>query len=78
VPSIMSSSPPESIGAASVEGTSPLRPPVNFGTVEAGHIYRSGYPQVDNFGYLKSLGLKTILSEPPAYHPIPFYAFEAS
>jgi hypothetical protein len=43
-----------------------LQPPVNFGTVEKGHIYRSGYPQVHNFGYLKSLGLKTILFDPTA------------
>lgn len=46
-----------------------LKPPVNFGTVEKRHIYRSGYPQVENFGYLKSLGLKTILFESPCLQP---------
>lgn len=38
-----------------------LQPPANFGVVEKSQIYRSSYPKVENFGYLESLVLKTIL-----------------
>ncbi|KAF2279669.1 protein-tyrosine phosphatase, partial [Westerdykella ornata] len=45
--------------------------PENFGTVVEGSIYRSNYPQEDNFPYLQSLGLRSILTlvttESPAY-----------
>jgi tyrosine-protein phosphatase SIW14 len=34
--------------------------PVNFGTVIPG-FYRSGYPQMEDYEYLGSLGLKTIV-----------------
>lgn len=34
--------------------------PVNFGTVIPG-VYRSGYPQTEDYEYLKTLGLKTVL-----------------
>jgi hypothetical protein len=34
--------------------------PVNFGTVIPG-FYRSGFPQTEDYEYLKSLGLKTIV-----------------
>ncbi len=34
--------------------------PVNFGTVIPG-FYRSGYPQTEDYEFLKSLGLKTIV-----------------
>ncbi|KAF2709281.1 hypothetical protein K504DRAFT_379312 [Pleomassaria siparia CBS 279.74] len=40
----------------------PLFPPLNYGTVERKAIYRSSYPQVENFEFLKSLRLKTILT----------------
>jgi len=36
-------------------------PPVNFGAVEIGNLYRSGYPQPPNYSFLESLKLKTIL-----------------
>lgn len=35
--------------------------PVNFGTVIPGLFYRSGYPQTEDYEFLKSLGLKTIM-----------------
>lgn len=38
-----------------------LIPPVNFGTVEKCRIYRSAYPTPDNFPFIKSLGITTIL-----------------
>ena len=37
------------------------RPPLNFGTVIPGKLYRSSYPLPENFGYLAELKLKTIL-----------------
>jgi tyrosine-protein phosphatase SIW14 len=38
-----------------------LIPPPNFGAVVPGSVYRSSYPQAENFEFLKSLGLKSIL-----------------
>lgn len=35
-------------------------PPINFGMVDVG-VYRSGFPNAANFGFLKSLGLRSIL-----------------
>lgn len=39
----------------------PLTPPTNFGAVIPGQIYRSSFPLPENFSFLKSLKLKTIL-----------------
>jgi len=39
----------------------PLLPPANFGAVVPGSIYRSSFPSAENFGFLESLKLKTIL-----------------
>jgi tyrosine-protein phosphatase SIW14 len=41
----------------------PTLPPINYGTVVKGSVYRSGYPAAENFKFLKGLGLKTIMSE---------------
>jgi hypothetical protein len=69
---------PKSIPVDCISAEPLLQPPVNFGTVEKQHIYRSGYPKVENFGYLKSLGLKTILFESPCLQlPIPAHASES-
>jgi hypothetical protein len=38
-----------------------LLPPANFGAVETNAIYRSSYPTEENYEFLKSLKLKTIL-----------------
>jgi tyrosine-protein phosphatase SIW14 len=35
--------------------------PINFGVVIPGTIYRSSFPEVNDFQYLGTLGLKTIL-----------------
>ncbi|KAH7125285.1 tyrosine phosphatase family-domain-containing protein [Dendryphion nanum] len=43
----------------------PVVPPINFGAVVEQSIYRSGYPQPENFGFLKSLKLKSILTLVP-------------
>jgi len=40
-------------------------PPVNFGMVTH-NLYRSSFPQKENFPYLRKLGLKSVL-----YHPVP-------
>ena len=37
-----------------------LFPPLNFGNVEA-NVYRSGFPTELNFGFLQSLGLRTVV-----------------
>ncbi|KAF2178136.1 hypothetical protein K469DRAFT_600653 [Zopfia rhizophila CBS 207.26] len=47
-----------------------LLPPTNFGAVVPGSIYRSSYPQPENFGFLKSLKLKTILTLVPEEVPL--------
>jgi len=39
----------------------PLAPPRNFGAVIPGQIYRGSFPIPENFSFLKSLKLKTIL-----------------
>lgn len=46
-----------------LQNTSQLtsRPPLNFGTVITGNLYRSSYPNPENFGYLAELKLRTIL-----------------
>lgn len=36
-------------------------PPANFALVGGGGVYRSSFPKVENFGYLRRLGLKSIL-----------------
>ncbi|KAF2266625.1 hypothetical protein CC78DRAFT_121044 [Lojkania enalia] len=42
-----------------------LIPPANFGAVVPGSIYRSSYPQEENYEFLESLKLKTILTLVP-------------
>jgi len=43
-------------------------PPVNFSLVAKG-VYRGSYPNVCNFSFLKSLGLKTVLFLGPEDYP---------
>lgn len=43
----------------------PFKPPANFGAVSNGSIFRSAYPAPENYGFLKSLKLKTILTLVP-------------
>ncbi|KAH7030520.1 tyrosine phosphatase family-domain-containing protein [Macrophomina phaseolina] len=52
---------------SSFEDRAPARltrftPPENFGTVIDGKIFRSSYPKEENYGYLQSLKLKSILT----------------
>jgi tyrosine-protein phosphatase SIW14 len=42
-----------------------LIPPSNYGAVLPGCIYRSSYPQEKNYGFLKDVGIKTILTLVP-------------
>lgn len=46
--------------AGRVDSEECLAPPANFAMVDYG-IYRSGFPEPANFGYLDSLGLRTIV-----------------
>ncbi|XP_022554938.2 tyrosine-protein phosphatase DSP5-like isoform X2 [Brassica napus] len=45
-----------------------LIPPKNFWKVEDG-IYRSGFPQLENFGFLSTLNLKSIIYLCPEPYP---------
>lgn len=36
-------------------------PPTNFGAVEPGCVYRSSYPELTNYNFILSLGIKTIM-----------------
>ncbi|KAF4624628.1 hypothetical protein G7Y89_g13539 [Cudoniella acicularis] len=49
--------------------------PLNFGIVVPGSIYRSSFPQTEDFQYLQSLGLKTIVSLVNKDFPPEFKAF---
>ncbi|KAF2635846.1 hypothetical protein P280DRAFT_460947 [Massarina eburnea CBS 473.64] len=42
-----------------------LFPPSNYGAVVPGSVYRSSYPQEKNYDFLKSLGVKTIITLVP-------------
>ncbi|KAF2004806.1 protein-tyrosine phosphatase, partial [Amniculicola lignicola CBS 123094] len=42
-----------------------LLPPANFGAVANGSVYRSSYPMEENYAFLKSLKLKTIITLVP-------------
>jgi tyrosine-protein phosphatase SIW14 len=44
----------------SSSGIDAYNPPDNFALV-AGMVYRSSFPKLQNFAYLKKLGLKSIL-----------------
>jgi len=48
--------------------------PLNFGVVIPG-VYRCGYPQADDLDFLKSLGLKTIVSLVQKEYPEGYQAF---
>ncbi|OCL03342.1 hypothetical protein AOQ84DRAFT_227528 [Glonium stellatum] len=54
-----------------------LIPPINFGAVVPGSVYRSSFPLPENFGFLKSLELKTILTLVPEKYPQPNVEFMA-
>ena len=45
-----------------------IAPPKNFWKVEDG-IYRSGFPQLENFGFLSTLNLKSIIYLCPEPYP---------
>lgn len=42
-----------------------LIPPSNYGAVLPGCIYRSSYPEEKNYGFIKDVGIKTILTLVP-------------
>lgn len=50
------------------EGEGCLVPPTNFSMVERG-IYRSGFPDSSNFGFLQTLNLKSIIYLCPEPYP---------
>lgn len=46
-----------------------LSPPLNYGAVIPGSIYRSSYPLPENFGFLGSLKIKSVLTLVPEKVP---------
>ncbi|KAF2085867.1 protein-tyrosine phosphatase, partial [Saccharata proteae CBS 121410] len=52
-----------------------MLPPSNFGAVIPGQIYRSSYPLEENFGFLKKLKLKSILTLVKETCPEPYVSF---
>jgi tyrosine-protein phosphatase SIW14 len=52
-----------------------LLPPDNFGAVIPGSVYRSSFPLPENFSFLKSLKLKTILTLVPKPFPDAYVEF---
>jgi hypothetical protein len=55
-----------------------LLPPTNFGAVIPGSVYRSSFPLPENFSFLRSLKLKTILTLVPEPFPDPYVEFMAA
>jgi len=60
---------------SSPERLQPLIPPSNYGAVLPGSIYRSGYPEEKNYGFIKDVGIKTILTLVPEPLTPEFQAF---
>lgn len=52
---------PRILRSMSVSINDGFAPPANFALVGGGGVYRSSFPRVENFGYLKRLGLKSVL-----------------
>lgn len=46
---------------AAIDGEIFFIPPLNFSMVDTG-VFRSGFPNVSNFSFLETLGLRSILS----------------
>ncbi|KAF2740858.1 hypothetical protein EJ04DRAFT_530984 [Polyplosphaeria fusca] len=55
----------------------PLLPPANFGAVVPNSVYRSSYPAAENYEFLKSLKLKTILTLVPEELSFDYLSFMA-
>ncbi|PVI07813.1 hypothetical protein DM02DRAFT_511545 [Periconia macrospinosa] len=52
-----------------------LFPPPNYGTVIPGAVFRSSYPQPKNYDFVKSLGVKTIITLVPEEIPTEYRDF---
>ena len=50
-------------------------PPTNFGAVLTGSVFRSQFPLPENFSFIRSLKLKTILTLVPEPYPQPYVQF---
>lgn len=64
-PSCGTITPATSIRSIAPERLQSLIPPNNYGAVLPGCIYRSSYPEEKNYGFLKDVGIKTILTLVP-------------
>ncbi|KAH8155816.1 uncharacterized protein LAJ45_00828 [Morchella importuna] len=53
---------PRILRSMSVSLNDGFAPPANFALVGGGGVYRSSFPRVENFGYLRRLGLKSVLT----------------
>jgi tyrosine-protein phosphatase SIW14 len=47
-------------GAETGTGAGLVSPPANFGMVDTG-VYRSGFPDAASFGFLRGLGLRSVV-----------------
>ncbi|KAL7273478.1 tyrosine-protein phosphatase siw14 [Rhizina undulata] len=63
--------PPKIFRSMSMSLNEGYSPPANFALVGCGGlVYRSSFPKIENFGYLKKLGLKSILTLVPEQYPM--------
>ncbi|KAJ8636089.1 hypothetical protein MRB53_010356 [Persea americana] len=59
---------------AAIDGEIFFIPPLNFSMVDTG-VFRSGFPNVSNFSFLETLGLRSILYLCPEPYPEPNLEF---
>lgn len=71
VPRLLTAAPLCIVGDDVAASEEPLNPPINFAMVEEG-IYRSGFPEEANFGFLKTLKLRSIMSVFYSIQPLLF------
>lgn len=50
-------------------------PPINYGAVLPGIIYRSGYPKPENYDFIQDLKIKSIITLVPEALPVEYQAF---
>ncbi|KAF2834001.1 hypothetical protein CC86DRAFT_365744 [Ophiobolus disseminans] len=50
-------------------------PPINYGAVLPGLIYRSGYPKPENYDFIEDLRIKSIITLVPEELPVEYQAF---
>ncbi|GER52910.1 phosphotyrosine protein phosphatases superfamily protein [Striga asiatica] len=67
-PAVADTAPEKYVAAAPDDGEDLFVPPLNFSMVDYG-VFRSGFPDVPNFPFLKTLGLRSIIYLCPEPYP---------